>query len=181
MRGDAIHWKPNLIQPGQPFRYSRSITLHLDSPGTMSYHLSTRRSMIFTTERHNLYSALTFRVSISFKHKSKRTISKQAIEFLDSSVFWIGGTKEKLKRERKKEKKVVDRRRCHGYEFEFLVNRPVFDSKLCHARALTYAHAHAHGSEASRESKESRVIGQVGARRASFSFFRRISIANGYR
>lgn len=78
---------------------------------------------------------------------------------------------------------MVDRRRCHGYEFEFLVNRSRLDSKLYHDRALAYAHAlrMARGHEASRESKESRVIGHVGARRASFSFVRRISIANGYR
>lgn len=153
--------------------YSRSITLHLDSPGiqwAITFQPTDRWSSPPNDTTYTPHPTLTFRVSISFKHESKRTISKSS-DRVSRLVGLLNRRNEGETRERRKErkkKKVVDRRRCHGYEFEFLVNRPVFDSKLCHARALTYAHAHAHGSEASRESKESRVIAPSRGKESEF-------------
>lgn len=173
-----FHWKPNLIHPGQlifSFHYSSLSIL-----GTINYYLSTHRSILII-ERHNLYSVNFHLIDFIFNKffTNRRTISKTPDSIshwylINSLIFW--------RRKRKKKKKSwIDAGVTDMNSNSSLTGR--LDSKLCHDRALAYAHAlrMARGHEASRESKESRVIGHVGARRASFSFFRRISIANGYR
>lgn len=171
-----FHWKPNLIHPGQlifSFHYSSLSIL-----GTINYYLSTHRSILII-ERHNLYSINFHLIDFIFKSQIDERFRKHPIQFLIgiSSTHWSS----EGEREKKKKKSWIDAGVTDMNSNSSLTGR--LDSKLCHDRALAYAHAlrMARGHEASRESKESRVIGHVGARRASFSFFRRISIANGYR
>lgn len=135
-----FHWKPNLIHPGQlifSFHYSSLSIL-----GTINYYLSTHRS-ILTIERHNLYSVNFHLIDFIFKSQIDERFRKHPIQFLigTSSTHWSS------EGEREKKKKIVDRRRCHGYEFEFLVNRPARFEIMPRSRACVRARA-AHGSGA---------------------------------